>query len=125
MIQYNIFFEKAQDDLTPPPIFLIIRKSIKKRSDMADKTKTVYVCSACGAVQSKWSGQCRECGEWNTMEEELRRPAPAKGNLQPVVANEDYSGAVKLCEIREETLFGERYQTSIGHMSFQLEWLRK
>ena len=83
---------------------------------MADKTKTVYVCSACGAVQSKWSGQCRECGEWNTMEEELRRPAPAKGNLQPVVANEDYSGAVKLCEIREETLFGERYQTSIGEL---------
>ncbi|MBQ3074812.1 MAG: AAA family ATPase, partial [Clostridia bacterium] len=82
---------------------------------MADKTKTIYVCSACGAIQNKWSGQCRECGEWNTMEEEVQRPTPSSGKLQKV-APEDFAGAVKLCEIQEEALFGERYQTGIGEL---------
>ena len=29
-----------------------------------------YVCSACGAVHSKWSGRCDACGAWNTIHEE-------------------------------------------------------
>lgn len=33
------------------------------------KTKTVYVCSECGAEYSRWQGQCKACGEWNTIEE--------------------------------------------------------
>ena len=28
-----------------------------------------YVCNACGHAFSKWSGQCAECGAWNTLEE--------------------------------------------------------
>lgn len=34
------------------------------------KTKTVYVCSACGYSSPKWAGQCPDCGEWNTLNEE-------------------------------------------------------
>ena len=34
------------------------------------KSTLRYVCSACGAVSSKWSGRCEACGEWNTIEEE-------------------------------------------------------
>jgi len=30
---------------------------------------STFVCSACGAVTSKWSGRCESCGEWNTIEE--------------------------------------------------------
>lgn len=33
------------------------------------KEKTQYQCRECGAVSSKWSGQCSACGEWNTLEE--------------------------------------------------------
>lgn len=33
------------------------------------KTKTVYFCSACGAEAPKWSGQCADCGAWNTLSE--------------------------------------------------------
>ncbi|MBR7093104.1 MAG: DNA repair protein RadA [Clostridia bacterium] len=44
---------------------------------MAPKNKTSYVCSACGAVAPRWSGQCAACGEWNTMEEMLAAPAAA------------------------------------------------
>ncbi|MCQ7926334.1 AAA family ATPase, partial [Salmonella enterica] len=37
---------------------------------MASKTKTVYVCSECGAESPKWIGRCPQCGEWNTYQEE-------------------------------------------------------
>ncbi|WP_020560340.1 DNA repair protein RadA [Thiofilum flexile] len=33
------------------------------------KPKTQYVCSQCGAIQSKWIGQCPDCEAWNTLEE--------------------------------------------------------
>jgi DNA repair protein RadA/Sms len=29
------------------------------------------VCQGCGATQPRWLGQCPECGEWNTLEEEV------------------------------------------------------
>ena len=29
-----------------------------------------YVCQACGAVTSKWLGQCADCSEWNTIQAE-------------------------------------------------------
>ncbi len=36
------------------------------------KPKTVYVCENCGTDHPKWQGQCRQCGEWNTLVEEVR-----------------------------------------------------
>ena len=39
-----------------------------------DKTRAAYVCNACGAAQPKWSGQCPDCGAWNTLEEMARPP---------------------------------------------------
>lgn len=36
------------------------------------KSKSIYVCSACGFESGKWYGKCPECGEWNTMTEELQ-----------------------------------------------------
>ncbi|MCD8043327.1 MAG: DNA repair protein RadA [Tannerellaceae bacterium] len=35
------------------------------------KTKTLYVCSQCGADSPKWQGKCPNCGEWNTYVEEI------------------------------------------------------
>ncbi len=40
---------------------------------MASKPKTRYRCSSCGNTQLKWAGQCGQCGEWNTLEEEIAR----------------------------------------------------
>jgi DNA repair protein RadA/Sms len=39
------------------------------------KPRLEYQCSACGALSPKWSGQCAECGEWNTLTEAAPRPA--------------------------------------------------
>jgi DNA repair protein RadA/Sms len=35
------------------------------------KTKVLYACSQCGASHTKWSGQCGDCGEWNTLIESI------------------------------------------------------
>ncbi len=36
------------------------------------KSRAVYVCQNCGAQSPRWSGKCNECGEWNTLVEEIR-----------------------------------------------------
>lgn len=38
---------------------------------MAKKAATRFVCSNCGAIASSYSGRCPQCGEWNTLEEQL------------------------------------------------------
>lgn len=35
------------------------------------KNRVQYVCQACGAKAVRWSGQCKQCGEWNSMVETL------------------------------------------------------
>ncbi len=36
------------------------------------KTKTVYLCTECGASYPTWSGKCTACGSWNTLMEEKK-----------------------------------------------------
>ncbi|KQV57587.1 MULTISPECIES: DNA repair protein RadA [unclassified Caulobacter] len=36
----------------------------------------VYACQSCGAVQTKWSGQCPACQSWNTLVEEVGAKPP-------------------------------------------------
>jgi DNA repair protein RadA/Sms len=38
---------------------------------MAKRDVVKYVCSNCGAESSTWSGRCYNCGEWNTLQEQL------------------------------------------------------
>ena len=33
------------------------------------KQRRAYSCESCGAVQSKWQGQCPDCGAWNSLVE--------------------------------------------------------
>lgn len=35
------------------------------------KVKSTYVCQSCGAVSPRWMGKCNDCGEWNTIVEEM------------------------------------------------------
>ena len=37
------------------------------------KAKRQYQCQSCGAVASKWTGQCPECAEWNSIIETVAR----------------------------------------------------
>ena len=50
-----------------------------------------YVCQACGEAFLRWEGQCRACGGWNSLVEQIvreaRRPAGrGVGAAAPVVA---------------------------------------
>ena len=38
---------------------------------------TQFVCSTCGYVAPKWLGKCPDCGNFNTLQEELVRTEPA------------------------------------------------
>lgn len=38
---------------------------------MVKKSGRQYVCGNCGALSSSWSGKCPQCGEWNTLEQQL------------------------------------------------------
>lgn len=52
------------------------------------KVKTVHICSACGWESPKWVGQCRECGQWGTLEESLSVPiSSAAGSTVPKAAS--------------------------------------
>lgn len=42
------------------------------------KVKTHYVCQSCGATHSKWSGRCDNCGEWNTLVEQVSDSGSSK-----------------------------------------------
>lgn len=42
------------------------------------KIKKVFVCSECGYETSKWLGKCPDCGNWNTLNEEIKTEAPLK-----------------------------------------------
>ncbi len=38
---------------------------------MAKKASIQYVCANCGAVYGRWTGKCSNCGEWNTISEQI------------------------------------------------------
>ncbi len=43
------------------------------------KARTEYVCKACGAKATRWSGRCPSCEEWNTLEERVTRAVATAG----------------------------------------------
>jgi DNA repair protein RadA/Sms len=66
------------------------------------KDKHVYTCTACGAQSSKWSGQCGDCGEWNSIEESIVRAAPAGAKAARFQGYAGDSGVQSLREVQPE-----------------------
>ena len=80
------------------------------------KAKTRYECTACGAEYLKWSGQCTNCGAWNTIEEalpEIRIPVRGGGNAR---RTSDLSAQIReLAEVG--TNEDIRYDTGIAELN--------
>lgn len=60
---------------------------------MANKSKptTEFVCSECGASSPRWLGRCPSCGKFNTMAEEIIKPAAPQKDAQKAI----YGGRAK------------------------------
>ncbi|MDR3418621.1 MAG: DNA repair protein RadA [Nevskia sp.] len=64
----------------------------------ASSRKTAYCCQNCGAEFAKWSGQCGECGAWNTLVEGVAASRP-HGRGKPAAAA---SPVQRLDQVAEE-----------------------
>lgn len=79
---------------------------------MASKIKNVYVCSQCGWESSKWCGKCPGCGEWNTMNEEIKDTA--KQPIKRVEKGRSYAMPLTINEI--DTNDEQRYHTGLKEL---------
>ncbi len=85
---------------------------VEQNTAVAKKSNSEYVCGDCGARFPKWSGQCPDCGAWNSLEESVPAASP-KGRFS------GYSGdagsrvqSLGQVEAREES----RASTAIGEL---------
>ena len=76
------------------------------------KVKSVYICSECGYESPKWYGKCPSCGEWNTMNEEIREAV--KAAPKNTVSAASYMPPVQVKEI--STTDEIRYRTGLNEL---------
>ncbi len=76
------------------------------------KPRRVFQCSQCRHEESKWSGRCPGCGEWNTMEEAvIAAPvAAARAGLSSAAA------PVRVTEVSGRRGGEVRVSTGIGEL---------
>jgi DNA repair protein RadA/Sms len=79
------------------------------------RAESRYVCQSCGAAVLRWEGQCRTCGDWNTLVETVVRESPrpralkgssaGPGSASPVPLSA--AGAIDDDELRRPVGIGE------------------
>ena len=78
------------------------------------KSKTVYVCSNCAYETPKWLGKCPECGEWATLEEEVRQMESMGKNKLAPSRNAKSVSAMSLKDIQPDNEL--RYKTGMKEL---------
>lgn len=78
----------------------------------APKLKTQFVCTNCGSVHMRWSGKCPDCGEWNTLVEEVVEERPAAASRRSPAGS---PLPQKLADVRADALV--RLPLPIGEFS--------
>lgn len=81
---------------------------------MAKKSAVRYICSNCGAQYAAWTGRCSQCGEWNTVQEEVQvdavgvtragRPLQARSVAAVVVEDDFHRQATGISDV--DTILG-------------------
>ena len=78
------------------------------------KIKSVFICSECGHESVKWYGKCPSCGEWNTMNEEIKDTSKSS----PAVKSRSFSSYAKPYSINEISTDDEhRYDTGCNELN--------
>ncbi len=62
---------------------------------MVKKLGVKYVCSNCGATSGTWTGRCQNCGEWNTLTEQLEVSTATAGASGKSLQSETLAQAAK------------------------------
>ncbi|HEX7345918.1 MAG TPA: DNA repair protein RadA, partial [Candidatus Limnocylindrales bacterium] len=75
------------------------------------KATSRYVCQHCGETFLRWEGQCRACGEWNSLVETVVRTKPSASAGGRVAVGGD---PVPLRDIGEASV--PRLPTSIAEL---------
>jgi len=73
-----------------------------------------FVCDQCGHESLAWTGQCPECGEWNTLAERELRPRARKGGSRRGRTTAKAPTAVPLREVAAPDV--ARLETGIGEL---------
>jgi DNA repair protein RadA/Sms len=76
------------------------------------KTRVRYVCQSCGETSLRWAGQCRACGEWNTLVETIVEPHRERAAAASLVP---FTPPQPLPEIKADTF--QRMPVSIGELA--------
>jgi DNA repair protein RadA/Sms len=74
------------------------------------RAQSRYVCQSCGASVLRWEGQCRACGEWNTLVETVVHDEPRRPSAVAV------AGAVPVPLSHPDTHAEARRPVGIGEL---------
>lgn len=72
---------------------------------MANKFKTVYICSQCGYESPKWNGKCPSCGEFNTFVEDVISASNDKSSISSPKINNVISKKISEISVEDEIRF--------------------
>ncbi len=75
------------------------------------KIKSVFVCSECGYESPKWYGKCPSCGEWNTMNEEVKEKSTSSVSKARIST---YTPPIQIKDI--STTDEIRYKTGLSEL---------
>lgn len=75
------------------------------------KQKTQYICQNCGQAFPRWSGQCSNCGAWNTLVEEVVETKKTSSLHTAQPATGMTFSQVELVKVSKE-----RFPTGIGEL---------
>ncbi len=77
------------------------------------KEKRYYQCSTCASFSPKWSGQCAECGDWNTLQECSQRAVGSSASTR----RGGYTGLSQITALADvSTQHLARTTTGIGEL---------
>lgn len=83
------------------------------------RNKTQFVCQNCGARYGKWAGKCEECGEWNTLVEQVMEFAAKSSEGRGRGPSGKTLAAQKMLEIEIEQS-AERLMTGFDDLNLVL-----
>lgn len=78
------------------------------------KTKTSYVCNKCQYSSPTWAGQCPQCEEWNTFEEQIQQSKKSQGVKAAPTKTTPIKDFIQNSQKRLQTGIQELYRTLSG-----------